>query len=142
MRQPRLARPTAASDGVERGTHSFQIVVQMSPSVTPRSFLMIVHHGLFSVMRISSPTRGSVAGSSFCVNCRSSSRAPGLKPPVWPAYSNSIQKKFGGDGAGSMRTGLQVEDEVEAGVGHGHDGVQLQLRLQEIEIGLREHRSI
>ena len=54
----------------------------MSPRVTPLGFLMMVHHGLNSVMMMSSSTRGMVAGSSFAVNGMSRSRASWLYPPV------------------------------------------------------------
>lgn len=62
--------------GYEEGrTHSLKIVVQISPSVTPCGFFTIVHHGLNSVMIMSSSTRGMVAGSSFAVKGISRSRA-------------------------------------------------------------------
>src|ERR1700728_3816469 len=71
-------------------TDSFQIAVHRSLIVTPRSFLTIVHHGLISVIIMSSETRGRVAGSSLAVNGRSLSRASGLKPPVCPDNSELV----------------------------------------------------
>ena len=72
--------------------HSFQIVVQTSNRVTPRSFLTIVHHGEDSQITTNSWTRGSVAGSSLAVNGISLSRASGLNPEVDPVIATKKLK--------------------------------------------------
>ena len=78
-------------------TYSFQMVVQTSCSVTPRSFLTIVHHGEDSQITTSSWTRGSVAGSSLAVKGRSLSRASGLNPEVEPVSPQKVWKGFSSD---------------------------------------------
>lgn len=46
-------------------THSLYMAEQISPIVTPVSFLMIVHQGEKREIKMIWVTRGSVAGSSF-----------------------------------------------------------------------------
>ena len=46
----------------DMSTHSLCICPHMSPSVTPDSFRIVVHHGERSVMICITDTRGSVAG--------------------------------------------------------------------------------
>lgn len=113
-------------------THSFQMVVQMSFMVTPAGFLMIVHHGVYSVMMMISETRGSVAGSSLLVKGRSLSRASALNPVVWPvAYIPYVIQRQSRK-VGPSRTSIQVEQQLEPCITVGQDGVQLEVGVQQV----------
>lgn len=113
----------------------------MSFIVTPAGFFTIVHQGENSVMIMSSPTRGRVAGSSFAVKGRSRSRASALKPVACPE-KRTMLLLGGRNGCAMRRTSVQVEQELEAAVRVGEDRVELELAVKEVQVRLRQNRTI
>jgi len=86
-------------------------------------------------MTTSSWTRGSVAGSSLAVKGRSLSRASGLNPEVDPVSPQKVLGRSTSNRGRGGLTGLEMEDEMEAGVRVCEDGVELEFGLEKVEFG-------
>ena len=117
--------------------YSLYIAEQTSATVTPESFVMIVHQGDNREITMSRETRGRTAGSSFPTMLPSASEA--REPCVGKPISTCQRKKEHNvlQWCLSMQTSNKVELKLVRSFARVEDGIDLEICIKEIKIGLR-----